>query len=142
MSAAELRIRRLLLLLAAGIFLGTPLELWLHEHTDSGPQYIPFVLCALGVGMVALVGFVPQRLPRRIGRGAMLLIAAGGVFGVYEHLEGNFAFELEIRPNATESDVLMEALKGANPLLAPGVLAIAALIVLIALYQWPEQAPR
>jgi hypothetical protein len=49
-----------------------------------------------------------------------------GLLGIYEHLENNFKFALEIRPNAVLSNVFWESLSGANPLLAPGILALAA----------------
>jgi len=139
MSAAvvERRLRRALLVLAGGIFLGTPVELWLNEHTESRTQYIPFVLCGLGV--LAVVGMLLSPRPATLWflRGTMILTAAGGLLGIYEHIAGNFAFELEIRPNATYSGVVMDALRGGNPLLAPGILTVAAIVALIATYYHP-----
>ena len=61
---------------------------------------------------------------------------------MYEHIEHNLAFELEIRPNASASDVWLDALKGASPLLAPGVLGLAASLALAATYQHPALARR
>lgn len=55
-----------------------------------------------------------------------------------EHIEHNLAFELEIRPNATTGDVFFEALSGANPLLAPGILGLAAIVALAATYYHPQ----
>jgi hypothetical protein len=131
------RLRRLLLALAGFVFLATPVELWLVEHTESLTQYIPFVLCGLGVVAVVGVLLSPQRITLWFLRGVMLLVLAGSLFGMVEHLEGNIGFELEIRPNATTSDVLMDALRGGNPILAPGMLVVGALIALIATYYHP-----
>ncbi|MBL8156945.1 MAG: hypothetical protein JNM70_22415, partial [Anaerolineae bacterium] len=52
--------------------------------------------------------------------------------GLGLHLLGNTQFEQEIRPSAAAVDVLLEALKGANPLLAPGILALAGLLAIAA----------
>ena len=52
----------------------------------------------------------------------------GSAFGVYEHIEENIAFAREIRPVATFGDVWLEGFRGANPLLAPGLLALAAVL--------------
>jgi hypothetical protein len=59
------------------------------------------------------------------------------LIGIYEHIEHNLAFELEIRPNATAGQVFMEALGGASPLLAPGILALAAILAIAATYYHP-----
>jgi hypothetical protein len=62
------------------------------------------------------------------------------LLGIYLHLKSNFAFELDIRPGAKASEVIMESLRGANPVLAPGVLAYAALVALAATYAHPALA--
>ena len=40
--SVEARFRRFLLLVAGGLFLGIPVELWLEEHTGDWVQRIPF----------------------------------------------------------------------------------------------------
>ena len=134
---AEARFRRFLLWVTAGLFLGTPLELWLAEHTGDWQQWIPFVLCA--VGLVAVVSAL-----RALGRGtllalrgAMVGIGAGALYGIYAHLTANVEFELEIRPSAGLGDVMWDALQGASPLLAPGILALAALLGAAATFWHP-----
>ncbi len=136
-AVVDLRLRRALLGLAGLMFLGTTFELWLVDHTETRIQMIPFVLCGLGVLAVAGVLLSAQPVTVLFLRGVMLLVIAGSSLGMYEHLAGNFAFELEIRPNVTASDVLLDALKGGNPLLAPGMLAVAGAIALIATYSHP-----
>lgn len=133
----EQRLRLFQLILAGFIFIGTPLELWLTEHFESPPQVIPFILCGLGLLAVMVVLWRPQRATLLALRGVMGLVFLGSLFGVFEHVEHNMAFELEIRPNAIPSDLIFEALRGVNPLLAPGILALAAIIAVVATYYHP-----
>jgi hypothetical protein len=72
----------------------------------------------------------------------MSLLLLGSLLGVYEHLVNNFAFELEMRPSAVWSDVWFQALRGAAPLLAPGILAVAAVVAIAATYAHPALARR
>jgi hypothetical protein len=139
-TVIEGRLRRALLLLAGFIFSGTLVELWLVDHMKEPIQVIPFVLCGLGILVVAGVLIAPQRRTLYALRGVMLVVMVGSVIGMYEHLEGNFAFEMEIRPGATTGDVVMPAFKGANPLMAPGMLAVAAALALLAAYYHPQLA--
>ncbi|MCA9910598.1 MAG: hypothetical protein KC519_18205 [Anaerolineae bacterium] len=129
---------RLIMLLAAGaMFIVTPVELWLTEHFQEPVQLIPFVLCALGILTVGAVVFRPRRGSIRALRGVMILVVLGSLLGIGLHLYNNFQFELDIRPSATAGDVVMAALSGANPLLAPGILAFAALLAIAATYYHP-----
>ena len=133
----EARFRRFLLWVTAGLFIGTPLELWLAEHTGDWVQWIPFALCA--VGLVAVMGVLraPARRTLLALRGTMLAVGAGAAYGVYSHLTANFEFELEIRPSAQVGDVVWDALQGASPLLAPGILGLAALLGAAATFWHP-----
>lgn len=139
MSATSkgLRLRQGLLAVVLLVFLGTTVELWLIEHTHERPQYIPFVLIGLGVIAVLAVLTRPRSGTIQALRGVMVLVLLGSVLGIYLHLRSNFAFELDIRPGAQASEVIMESLRGANPVLAPGVLAYAAIVALIASYDHP-----
>jgi hypothetical protein len=110
------------------------IELGLSEHFESPIQVLPFVLCSLGLVALALDRYRPGRRSRNLLRASMLLVALGGAFGVYEHLEHNLAFELEIHPSLTASALWLEALMGASPLLAPGVLAVIGVLVAASTY--------
>jgi hypothetical protein len=136
-TAVEAQIRQFLLTLAALIFLGTPVELLLQDHTEESIQWIPFVLCAFGLITVVAALLRPGRNSLIIVRSVMLVVAAGGLLGMGLHLLGNFEFEQEIRPNGTFLEVAQAALKGANPLLAPGILIFTSLVVWIATYHHP-----
>lgn len=133
----EAQFRRFLLVVAGSIFAGTVVELLFVGHDQSTIQLVPFVLCALGVVAVVAALFAPARWSFLILRGTMIAIALGSGFGIYEHLTHNFGFELEIRPNATAGDVFWDALGGASPLIAPGILALGAILAFAATYQHP-----
>ena len=136
-TVVEQRLRTFLLVLAGWLCVGTIIELLLVGHTETVVQFIPFVLC--GAGLVAVVAALlrPRRGTLCALRGIMVLLLAGSLFGIYEHVEGNLAFALEIRPGAAVSAVWTEALTGAAPLLAPGILGLAALLALAATYAHP-----
>ncbi|HYP40151.1 MAG TPA: hypothetical protein VEX13_07295 [Chloroflexia bacterium] len=126
-----------MLLVAASIFVATPVELVLEGHTKDTLQLIPFVMCGVGLLTVVAALVRPQKATLLALRVAMLLVALGGVLGIGLHLLNNFAFEREVRPSAAVGDVLINTLKGANPLLAPGILVVAALVAVAATYYHP-----
>lgn len=136
-SAVLQRLRQFMLLLAGSVFLATPLELLLAEHFQSPAQFIPFVLSVLGLVLVVMALRNPQRGLLQALRAVMVLEIAGGAFGALLHFNENMEFFREIQPNAAFSEVLLKTLTGAAPLLAPGILGLAGLLVLAALYQHP-----
>jgi len=141
-TTVERRLRTFLLVVAGCICAGTIVELFLLEHTKTLVQLTPFVLCGVGALAVATALARPKRGTLIALRAVMGLLLLGSLFGVYEHIENNLAFELEIRPNATASDVWLETLKGDSPLLAPGALAVAACLAVAATYEHPALARR
>src|SRR5262245_64978743 len=136
MSSEEVtqRLRRFLLLLAGLLCAGTVMELLLIGHTKSPTQLLPFLLCLLGIAAVAGVWFRPQRLALLTLRVVIGVLIVGILFGIYEHVEHNLDFALEIQPNAAYNTLVLKALGGANPLLAPGMLALAGILALMATY--------
>lgn len=133
----EEQLRRFLLGVSGCVFLATIAELWLVEHAESVVQAVPFVLCAVAIIFIIWVAAKPSRAALLATRIVMALVAGGSIYGWYEHVSHNIAFELEIRSNATAQDVLWEALSGASPLLAPGILALGALLAAAATYRHP-----
>lgn len=131
MSGARSTEAGLRAILLGGVALGCAglaTELALTEHWESPIQLVPFVLAALGL-VVSLAGLVSPAPPVRLAlRVVMVGLVLGGAFGVWEHLEHNYAFEAEIRPTAPTGERAREALFGANPLLAPGALAWIGLL--------------
>ncbi len=136
-----LRLRRFMLALAGLLFLGTLTELFFIEHTEEPAQFIPFGLCALGLVMVALALLRPRRGPLLALRASAALILLGSLFGMWQHIEGNLGFALEINPGASGGALLAAALGGAAPLLAPGVLALAGVLAVAATYYHPALQP-
>jgi hypothetical protein len=67
----------------------------------------------------------------------MTLVALGSLIGVWEHIAGNLSFALEIHPDLTIGQRVLAALSGANPLMAPGMLALAAILAIAATYAHP-----
>lgn len=131
------RLRRFLLGLAAFICIGTMVELTLTEHWDGPVQLLPFLLAALSLVAIGVVFVRPKRGWLRLLRGIAAVTLVGSLFGIFEHLEHNIEFALEIRPTAVIGDVFLEALAGGNPLLAPGILAFMAVLALAATYYHP-----
>jgi hypothetical protein len=136
------RLRRFLLALAAVLLAGAVVELLLVEHTEDTLQLLPFVLCGLGVVAIIVALVRPARLTLLALRVLMPLVAAGSLLGVYLHVESNLELERELNPGMAAGPLLLGALGGANPLLAPGVLAVAAVLALAAAYQHPALARR
>jgi hypothetical protein len=131
------RLRRFLLGLAAFICVGTMVELALAKHWEGPTQLLPFLLTGLSLVAIGAVLINPQPGRLRLLRWITTVTLAGSLFGVFEHLEHNIEFALEIRPNAAVGDVFLEALAGGNPLLAPGILAFMAVLALAATYYHP-----
>lgn len=134
----EGRIRRWLLILSVLSFGVTVVELILQEHTGEPLQLLPFALCGIGIVAVLAVLLRPGRSTIVMMRITMLIVGMGGVLGLAVHLLRNIGFEQEIRPNAATLDVVLNALKGASPLLAPGAIVFAALLGIIAAYEHPR----
>lgn len=132
------RLRLFLLAISASLCIGTIVELALIGHWEDPPQILPFVLCFLGFGAVTAMLLRPAQNAVRALRWIMGVAFAGSLFGVFEHVEHNIGFALEIQPNATVGQVFFDALGGANPLLAPATLAVAALLAIAATYYHPS----
>ncbi|MEK6281164.1 MAG: hypothetical protein AABN95_12495 [Acidobacteriota bacterium] len=137
MSAAEVlgQLRRFLLVLSVLLFAGALIELWLVGHTEDRIQWLAFGLAGLGAIAAMAVIISPKQATVRILRVCMSLVMLGSLFGIYEHLAGNIAFEQEIQPDATTAQLISRGLEGGNPLLAPGILAVAAVLALSATYR-------
>ena len=134
-EATLLRLRQFLIIIAAGVFVMTVTELFFLSHWSETIQYLPFVLSGLGLVTLALAFFRPTRATLLILHWTMIIIAICSLIGFYEHMENNYEFQKEIQPNATTQAFVMATLEGANPVLAPGILTLGAVIGLAATYQ-------
>ncbi|HKY05377.1 MAG TPA: hypothetical protein VJQ56_10830 [Blastocatellia bacterium] len=131
------RLRSFLLALSGLLCAGTIAELWLAEHMETVVQLIPFGLCGLGLVAALVVLLKPRRIPILTLRIIMALVAVGGLYGIYEHIENNIEFQREINPSASTGDAVIASFYGPNPLLAPGIVAVAAALAVAATYHHP-----
>ena len=133
------RARRALSVAAIAVYVATPIELWLTEHTEETIQWLPFV--AAGVGLLCHgVARWARGIPHVLLGGLLALVAAIGLFGMWEHLEHNLEFVREIKPNLGGGDAMIEALFGAGPALAPGILVLGAFLSWSAIRAEPTEA--
>ncbi len=139
---AEEQLRRFLLVVAGLVFTATTAELALVEHDESFVQLVPYILCGIGIVAVAALVWRPKRGVLLASRVVLAVVALGSIYGWYEHVAHNLAFELEIRPNATTGDVIWDALGGASPLLAPGILALGSALAYAATFRHPALTNR
>ncbi len=136
------RFRRFLLSLAGLLCAATIVELALIKHVGDPIQWIPFVLCGLGVIVIGWVLYRPQRNTLRVMQGVMGLLVVGTLLGIYEHIESNLEVVRETQAHAATSTFILKTLGGAAPLLAPGMLAFAAILALAATYYHPALATK
>jgi hypothetical protein len=128
------RLRGFLRLLTAAVFGGTILELVLAGHTDGLMQWVPFLLCGLGLVVLAAVWIRPRRGTLLALRAVMVTVACGSLLGISQHFLGNRAFAQETNPQGSTGEILRRSLSGADPLLAPGILAVAAALAIASTY--------
>jgi uncharacterized membrane protein len=129
--------RRFLLLAAVAICAGVIAELWLTGHTDEPLQWVPFIVCGLGIVLLLAVMARPQRNVLRAMQALMIVMAIAGAVGAVLHLRGNLELAQETKPALAQSQPLWMALAGHNPALAPGALGVTALIALAATFRHP-----
>jgi hypothetical protein len=126
-SLAARRSRRALIGASAAVFIATPLELVLTEHTEETIQLLPFFGSGLGLACLGL-GVWVRSLPRALTGTLLGVVAAIGALGMWEHFEHNLEFVREIKPNLDGGAAVTEALFGAGPALAPGILILGAFL--------------
>jgi len=136
------RLRQFLVFISAGVFVMTVTELIFLSHWSETIQFLPFVLGGLGLLTLSLAYFRPNRGTITALRWSMIVIVACSLIGVYEHMANNLGFRMEIQPNATASELILATFEGANPVLAPGILMLGAVIGLAAMYQHPALEVR
>lgn len=139
-ASTETALRRALLAIVAFACAGTLVELLLLEHFEDPWQYSPLVLLAAAlVGSVA-VAVRPTPATLTAFRALMLACIAAGALGPWLHYSGNAEFELEVFPKMAGWELFREAMTGATPVLAPGMMAVVGLLGL--LYAWRHPGGR
>lgn len=131
----EAGLRRFLLLASSVTYVASCVELALVEHWHGWTQWLPFVMA--GAGLAAAFAFSRRPTSRWVLclRLVSALVVVGSVAGVVLHARGNALFALEVRPDTAGLDVALEAATGGNPLLAPGMMGLAAVLAVAATWR-------
>jgi hypothetical protein len=124
-------VRRVILLILFFAMAGILGELLLIEHVEDAWQIVPLVLLVLGVLAVAWHARASSVRSARTVQALMMLFVLSGLLGVFLHYRGNVEFELEQNPGATRWTLVREAMMGATPALAPGVMIQIGLLGLL-----------
>ncbi len=135
-------LRQLVLLLCGFVTLVTPVELLLVSHTQKPTQWIPFGLIALNLLFVALMLYRPTASILKAYRWFALLMLLGALAGVGFHLNGNLQIAREVSPDLSGLALLLEVLRGGNPVLAPGLFVQIAALGLIFTIHHPLLEPH
>jgi hypothetical protein len=135
--SVEARLRRAMLALAVAGAVGALVELVLTQHTEGVMQWVPFGLSILALGLLAWLHLRPTWASVLSVRRGMPLLLLGSLIGMWQHFEGNLALEAEVKPQITGLARAWNALFGANPLLAPGLLAMVGLLAMAATIAHP-----
>jgi hypothetical protein len=123
--------RRVVLVILLLAMAGILVELLLLEHFDDVWQMIPLFLLVLGLAAIGWHARARSSLSARTLRALMALFVLSGCLGVFLHYRGNVEFELEQNPRATRWALFREAMMGATPALAPGVMIQMGLLGLL-----------
>ncbi|MFT5143216.1 MAG: peptidoglycan/LPS O-acetylase OafA/YrhL [Rhodothermales bacterium] len=110
---------------------GAGTELLLLGHYEDWTQWIPLTLLTFGLGISLVTLIAPGRRSQIWFRWMGIVYAAGGLLGIFLHLKGNREFELEMYPDLGGAKLMGEALTGATPALAPGVMVQLGLLAII-----------
>lgn len=121
-------LRALVLFGTTGLFA----ELVLLEHWHDSTQAIPLALLAMALAVTGLHVVSPTRRSAWLFQRVMGALVIVGALGVILHLRGNFEFEREILSDRAQGSILLRALQGATPTLAPGALLQLGLLGWIA----------
>ncbi|MGB1170303.1 MAG: hypothetical protein ACPG4G_09525, partial [Flavobacteriaceae bacterium] len=104
------------------------LELYLLDHYEDSWQLIPIL--SVGTTLVTLLILFFKKTTKVVNlfKAVLILTALSGVYGVYLHLQSNFDFEQDMKPTATNFELITDSLSGALPTLAPMSLVVLACI--------------
>jgi hypothetical protein len=134
------------LVLAAVAMTGTAVELATERHWNGAVQLVPwFALAALAAAWV-LTAWRPRRVSLSAARVLAAVVLLASLYGIWEHLESNlnagwldavYSAGWESLGAGTRWWYAITKTVGAAPPLAPGILAQAALLVLLSTWRHP-----
>jgi uncharacterized membrane protein len=103
--------------------LGTMTELVLLGHYEQPMQFVPLVLIAAAVAVLAWEFRRRDAASRRTVQVVMALFVLAGFVGFGAHFLGSTEYQLELNPDMSTWELLEKVLRAkAPPLLAPGMM--------------------
>jgi glucose-6-phosphate-specific signal transduction histidine kinase len=115
--------------------IGTVTELILLEHYEQALQFVPLVLIALGVVVLAWHYASQGTASLRALQIVMVLFVLSGFAGMLAHFNGSMEYQLELNPDMSMWELLEKILRAkAPPLLAPGMMIQMGLLGLAYAY--------
>lgn len=133
---------KLFRLLLLGLFLlgaaGAGSELILLGHYEQPWQRAPLILIGASLALLAVRLFVKDARVLRAFQICMGLFVVAGAVGVWLHYQSNVEFELEMNPAAAGWGLILEALQGAMPTLAPGTMMYLGFVGLLYAWKHPD----
>ena len=129
----ERRLRILLLALFLFTLLGAATELLLTSHTE-GWQLVPLSFMMLSVVALGWFAIVRNKTGLKLFQGIMVCFIISGAVGVLLHFNSNEEFALEVYPGLAGLDLLWKSVKGAAPILAPGIMVQLGVLGLVFAY--------
>lgn len=136
-SATAAALRRFILALFYFSALVLAVELTLLEHFESITQLLPFFALGAAVLVMTWLWRRPGRASLRTTQLVMAAMSIIGLVGLWLHYQANVEFELEMHPSLEGWALFWDAMHGAMPALAPGVMVHLGLLALAYTYRHP-----
>jgi hypothetical protein len=137
------RIRGWLLLILALEIAGVGAELLLIGHVADPWQWLPIILMAAALLVIAWAAFDQRAAVVRALQVLMALFIVSGFIGTFQHYSAKRAFQLEVNPPLQGVALFWEALKSVSPpALAPGVMIQMGLLGFAYAYRHPALRKR
>jgi hypothetical protein len=134
----ELLRRWILAVIALGLA-GTVVELILLEHYEQPLQFVPLVLIAAAIGVLAWLVLRYDAASLRALQILMALFVLAGFVGFVAHFVGSAEYQLELDPEMSTGELVEKILHAkAPPLLAPGMMLQLGLLGLAYVYTDPR----
>ena len=119
--------------------LGTVTELVLLEHYEQPLQFVPLVLIAAAVAVLAWEFKRHDAASRRALQIVMGLFVLAGFVGFVAHFHGSAEFQLDLNPEMSTWELVEKVLHAkAPPLLAPGMMLQLGLLGLAYVFSDPR----
>jgi uncharacterized membrane protein len=113
----------------------TVTELILLEHYEEPLQFVPLVLIAAAVAVLAWDAARRDAASLTALQIVMALFVLAGFVGMAAHFHGSAEYQLELNPEMTTSELIEKVLRAkAPPLLAPGMMMQLGLLGLAYAY--------